>query len=52
MSTPETVLPPDEVETDITGKTDFVGNGDFLLAVFGELVDARPPSSTPNVVKD
>jgi hypothetical protein len=42
MSTPETVLPPDEVETDITGKTDFVGNGDFLLAVFGELVDARP----------
>ncbi|MBM3364047.1 MAG: hypothetical protein FJY42_15620, partial [Betaproteobacteria bacterium] len=42
MSAPETVLPPDAVETDITGKTDFVGNGDFLLAVFGEPVDARP----------
>ncbi len=32
----------DVVETDITGKTDLVGNGEFLLAVFGELVDARP----------
>lgn len=42
MSAPETVLPPDVAETDITGKTDLVGNGDFLLAVFGELVDARP----------
>ncbi len=42
MSAPETVLLPDAVETDITGKIDLVGNGDFLLAVFGELVDARP----------
>ena len=36
----ETVLPPDPAETDIT---DLVGNGEFLLAVFGgELADARP----------
>ncbi|MGH7965363.1 MAG: hypothetical protein ACRERD_26725, partial [Candidatus Binatia bacterium] len=43
MSAPETVSPPDPVETDITGKTDLVGNGEFLLAVFGgELADARP----------
>ena len=42
MSTQETVLPPDVVETDITGKTDPVGNGEFLLAVFGELVEVRP----------
>ncbi len=45
MSAPETVSPADAAETDITditGKTDLVGNGDFLLAVFGELVDARP----------
>lgn len=39
---PETDSPPDAVETDIIGKTDLVGNGEFLLAVFGELVDARP----------
>jgi hypothetical protein len=42
MSAPETVLPPDAAETDKTGETDLVGNGEFLLAVFGELVDARP----------
>ena len=42
MSSPATVLLPDAVETDITGETDLVGNGEFLLAVFGELVDARP----------
>ncbi len=42
MSTPETVLPPDAAETDITGKTYPVGNGEFLLTVFGDLVDARP----------
>ena len=43
MSAPETVLPPDPAQTDITGKTDLVGNGEFLLAVFGdELADARP----------
>ena len=39
----ETVLPPDPAETGITGETDLVGNGEFLLAVFGgELADARP----------
>ena len=38
----QTVLPPDAVETDETGKTDLVGNGDFLPAVFGELAAARP----------
>jgi hypothetical protein len=42
MSAPATVLPPDAVETDITGESDLVGNGEFLLAVFGELADARP----------
>ena len=42
-SASETVLPPDPAETDITGETDLVGNGEFLLAVFGgELADARP----------
>ena len=31
------------METDKTGETDLVGNGEFLLAVFGdELADARP----------
>ena len=39
----ETVLPPDPAETGITGETDLVGNGEFLLAVFGgELADVRP----------
>jgi len=43
MSAPETVFPPGPVETDITDETYFVGNGEFLLAVFGdELADARP----------
>ena len=42
MNAPETVSPPDAVETDITDETYFVGNGEFLLAVFGELVDACP----------
>ena len=43
MTMTATVLPPDAVETDITGETDLVGNGEFLLAVFGdELADARP----------
>ena len=42
MSAPETVFPLEAVETDITGETDLVGNSEFLLAVFGELVDARP----------
>lgn len=42
MSAPETVLLPDAVETDITGETDAVGNSEFLLAVFGKLIDACP----------
>ena len=43
MSVRKTVLPPDPVETDITGEIDLVGNGEFLLALFGdELADARP----------
>jgi len=42
ISAPETDSPPEAVETDITGKTDLVGNGEFLLSVFGELADARP----------
>lgn len=43
MSAPETVLPPGPAQTDITGETDLVGNGEFLLAVFGDApADARP----------
>ena len=43
MSAPKTVLPPDAAETDITGETDLVGNGEFLLAAFGdELAEACP----------
>ena len=39
----ETVFPPGPVKTDITDETDFVGNGEFLLAVFGiELTAALP----------
>jgi hypothetical protein len=30
------------METDKTGKTDLVGNGEFLQAVFGDLFDALP----------
>ena len=43
MNVSETVFPPGPVETDITDETDFVGNGEFLLAVFGdELEEALP----------
>ena len=43
MDAPETVYPPDPLETDKTGETDLVGNGEFLQAVFGDdLADARP----------
>ena len=43
MRTRETVSPPDAAETDKTGETYIVGNGEFLQAVFGnELADARP----------
>ena len=43
MTVPRTVLPPDPVETDTTGETDLVRNGEFLLATFGdELPEARP----------
>ncbi|MCG3203338.1 MAG: hypothetical protein NFCOHLIN_03291 [Gammaproteobacteria bacterium] len=42
MSTRATLSSSNPAQTDITGKTDLVGNGDFLLAVFGEVVDARP----------
>ena len=59
MNAPETVSAPDAVETDKTDETYFVGNGEFLLAVFGdELDDARPvvvsfegnPASVPRKV--
>src|SRR5262245_28083200 len=43
MNAPETLSLPDALETGITDETDLVGNGEFLLAVFGkELADARP----------
>ena len=42
MSAIATLFPPDPSQTGVTGETDPVGNGDFLLAVFGELVETRP----------
>ena len=43
MNSSETVFPPGPVETDITGETYYVGNREFLLAVFGgELAEGRP----------
>ncbi len=42
VNAPQTVLPPDPVETDVTDKTDLIGNGEFLRAMFGALVEARP----------
>lgn len=56
MNAPQTILPPELAQTDITGKTDLVDNGAFLQAVFGELADARPvvvsfsgnPTSAPD----
>jgi hypothetical protein len=39
----ETVFPPGQVETGKTDETYFVGNGEFLLTVFGEeFAEARP----------
>ena len=57
MKAPATYYPPEPAETDKTDETYIVGNGEFLLAVFGdELTDARPvlvsfdgdPASVPN----
>ena len=43
MDVPPTVFPPDATKTDETDETDLVGNGEFLLAVFGgELRGAAP----------
>lgn len=59
MNAPETVFPPSPMETDKTGETDLVSNGEFLRAVFGDnLADLRPvvvsftgnPSSVPSKV--
>ncbi len=59
MNAPETVSPPSPMETDKTGETDLVSNGEFLHAVFGDdLADLRPvvvsftgnPSSVPGKV--
>lgn len=59
MNAPETVFPPSPMETDKTGETDLVSNGEFLRAVFGDdLADLRPvvvsftgnPSSMPSKV--
>jgi hypothetical protein len=42
MNAPETVFPPNPPETNKTGETYLVGNGEFLQAVFGDdLADAR-----------
>ena len=59
MITPQTVSPPSPMETDKTGETDLVSNGEFLRAVFGDdLADVRPvvvsfagnPTSAPGKV--
>ena len=42
MSARATVLPFDPAGTDITGKTEPVGNGEFLMAVFGRPFNACP----------
>lgn len=42
MNAPDTVKAPEVAETGITGETAPLGNGEFLLTVFGQLVDARP----------
>ncbi|HVP41517.1 MAG TPA: hypothetical protein VMS95_06160 [Candidatus Krumholzibacteriaceae bacterium] len=42
MNATATDFPPGPVETDKTGKTGFIGNGEFLRAIFGgDLMDAR-----------
>jgi len=43
MIAAETVFPSGMLKTDVTDKTDFGGNNEFLLTVFGDnLSDARP----------
>src|SRR5438045_175527 len=43
MNAPATGFPPGLLETGITDESYIVGNGEFLLAAFGdELADARP----------
>ncbi len=57
MNAPETVFPLSPMETNKTGETDLVSNGEFLRAVFGDnLTDVRPivvsftgnPTSVPS----
>lgn len=59
MNAPKTVFPLSPMETDKTGETDLVSNGEFLRAVFGDdLADVRPvvasfagnPTSAPGKV--
>lgn len=59
MNAPETISPLSLMETDKTGKTDLVSNGEFLRAVFGDnLADVCPvvvsfagnPTSAPGKV--
>ncbi len=43
MNAPETHFSPSPAETDKTGETDFIGNGEFLRCMFGEgLANSRP----------
>ena len=43
MNAPETVFSFNPMETDKTGETDLVSNGEFLRTVFGDnLADMRP----------
>jgi len=43
MNAPETMLPSGRTETDKTGETDLVSNGDFMREVFGgDIADTRP----------
>ena len=43
MNAPATDFSAGPAETDKTGETDAVGNGDFLRAVFGNAVDDTQP---------
>lgn len=43
MNAPETVFPFSQIETDKTGETYLISNGEFLRTVFGDnLADMRP----------
>lgn len=42
MQARKSAFPNDRMETDKTDETDLVSNGEFMLAAFGDVTDARP----------